>query len=190
MATYRALKAGGAFYLMHYPEMAAQWKQQLDNILIFRRWITWIYPSSIGHSGDNWRRSHRVVLYYVKGTKPAYFDGEADPQPYKNPDDVRVKHLGKEGTTPYDWWEYDLVKNVSKDKQDWPNQLPLDLVKRIVLSSCPEGGIICDPFIGSGTTAVAATKSNRRWIGFDTQAKACQITEERVKGILLDEPDN
>jgi len=181
VAVHRALKDGGSFYVMHYPEVAARWKQQLDGLFTFRRWISWVYPSNIGHSGDNWRRSHRAILYYVKGPKAAYFDGEADAQPYKNPDDRRIKHLGKSGTTPYDWWEYNLVKNVSEDKTNWPNQLPVDLVLRVIAISCEPGGIVCDPFMGSGTTAVAAIEANRDWIGFDKQVKAIEITEGRIQ---------
>jgi DNA modification methylase len=189
MAAYRALKVGGALYVMHYPEVAAHWKQQLDNILAFRRWITWVYPSNTGHSDNNWRRSHRTILYYVKGEEAIFFDGEADPQPYRNPDDARVKHLGKEGTTPYDWWGFDLVKNVSKEKKGWPNQLPLRLLKRIILSSCAENGVVCDPFVGSGTTAEAAVTTNRMWLGFDIQAKACGMTNKRAQG-LISEPSS
>lgn len=180
LAIWRTLVPGGAVYLMQYPEAAAKWKQQLDPLFTFRRWITWVYPSNIGHSGDNWRRSHRAILYYTKGSSPLFFDGEADPQPYKNPNDRRVAHLGKEGTTPYDWWLYDLVKNVSPDKTEWPNQLPAELVRRIILTSCPGDGVVCDPFIGSGTTAMAAIKAERAWIGFDIEARACQITKERT----------
>lgn len=178
---FRALKPGGAFYVMQYPEVAARWKQQLDGLLSFQRWLTWVYPSNIGQSNGNWRRSHRAILYYAKGSKPAYFDGEADPQPFKNPDDSRVKHLGKEGTTPYDWWEYDLVKNVSKEKTSWPNQLPLELVQRIVLTSSPPSGVVCDPFMGSGTSAEAASANGRAWIGFDLESRACKITMERIE---------
>jgi len=177
---YRVLKPGGAFYLMHYPEVAAQWKQQLDGLFTFQRWLSWVYPSNTGQTNDNWRRSHRTILYYIRGNKPAFFEGEADLQPYKNPNDKRVAHLGKEGTTPYDWWEYNLVKNVSESKTSWPNQLPLDLIKRIIVTSCSPDGIVCDPFIGSGTTAEAAIEANRSWIGFDLQSKACAITMKRV----------
>jgi site-specific DNA-methyltransferase (adenine-specific) len=181
IGVYRTLKDGGTFYVMHYPEVTARWKQQLDNLFTFQRWLSWVYPSNIGHSNGNWRRSHRAILYYVKGKQPSYFKGDADPQPYKNPDDHRVAHLGKAGTTPYDWWEFDLVKNVSQPKTEWPNQLPVDLVKRIVTTSCAVDGIICDPFMGSGTTAEAALMTERSWIGFDLQSKACEITRNRIK---------
>lgn len=179
MQVYRVLKPGGALYVMQYPEIAAAWKQSLDSILTFRHWLSWVYPSNVGHSDSNWRRSHRAILYYVKAGAEPYFRGDADPQPYKNPDDRRVKHLGREGTTAYDWWEYDLVKNVSKDKTSWPNQLPVALVRRVMLTSCPPDGIVLDPFMGSGTTAEAAVKAKRDWIGFDVEAKACELANER-----------
>ena len=183
MGVFRVLKPGGAFYVMHYPEVAAQWKQQLDTMFTFQRWLTWVYPQNVGHSKNNWTRAQRAILYYVKGEEPAYFDGLADPQPYRNPDDMRIKHRGQKGVTPYDWWEYDLVKNVSKDKTPWPNQLPVDLVSRIVATSCPPDGVVCDPSMGSGTTAEAAVRAGRAWIGFDIESKACELTTERVARI-------
>lgn len=179
MGIYRALKPGGALYLMHYPEVAARWVQMLP-MFTFQRWLSWVYNSNVGHSSNNWSRSHRTILYLIKGTSPSFFDGKADPQPYKNPDDIRIKHLPDEGTTPYDWWSYNLVKNVSKDKTSWPNQLPLDLVKRVVLTSCPKEGVVCDPFMGSGTTAVAAIEAERDWLGFDQEKKACETTQKRT----------
>lgn len=181
MGAYRVLRPGGAFYVMHYPEVAATWKQQLDGFFAFQRWITWVYPSNVGHSKNNWTRAHRAILYYTKGDA-AFFDGEADPQPYKNPDDRRVKHSGKRGVTPYDWWKYNLVKNNSSDKVEWPNQLPVELAYRIVVSSCPVGGVVCDPFMGGGTTAAAAIEAGRDWIGFDIEEEACWITQGRVDG--------
>jgi DNA modification methylase len=183
MGAFRVLKPGGAFYVMHYPEVAARWKQQLDGIFSFQRWLTWVYPCNVGHSNGNWTRAQRTILYYAKGDGPAFFDGQADPQPYRNPEDIRVKHMGKRGVTPYDWWEYDLVKNVSRDKTTWPNQLPMELVKRIILSSCPSDGIVCDPCVGSGTTAAAAIEAGRPWIGFDVESKACGVVRNRVSDV-------
>ena len=77
-------------------------------------------------------------------------------------------------------WVYNLVKNVSKDKTSWPNQIPVALVERIIKVSCPPDGIVCDPFMGSGTTAVAAVKNNRKWIGFDIMAESKAETEARL----------
>lgn len=182
-AIHRTLKPGGSFYLMHYPEQCADLLPRLrGTAFVLQRWITWFYPTNIGQSPNNWTRSQRAILFCTKGPAPAYFNGLADPQPYRNPTDRRIKENLKTrpGVTPYDFWEYNLVKNVSKEKTSWPTQLPVALVERIIKVSCPPGGIVCDPFMGSGTTAVAAVKSNRRWIGFDIIAESKAETDKRL----------
>lgn len=182
-AIYRILKPGGAFYLMHYPEQCADLLPRLRGTpFILQRWITWHYPTNIGQSSNNWTRSQRTILFCTKGPSPAYFKGLADPQPYRNPTDKRIQENLKErpGVTPYDVWQYNLVKNVSRDKTSWPNQIPVSLVERIIKVSCPPDGIVCDPFIGSGTAAVAATKHGRQWIGFDLNPESKAETEKRL----------
>lgn len=177
----RVMKHGGSFYVMHYPETCAEWKQTLDNFLDFQRWITWIY--NINTTGkNNWRRSHRTILFYSKGN-PKHFDGLADAVPYKNPDDKRVKQLNpiEGGTTPTDVWEYQLVKNVSEDKTSWPNQLPVELLERIIKVSSGQDDLVVDPFMGSGTTAVAASRCNRSWIGFDVSEQSKEVINARLE---------
>lgn len=183
-ATWRILKPGGALYLMQYPEHCAYLLPRLRALrFTFQRWIVWHYPTNIGQSPDNWTRSHRAILFLTKGDKPAYFDGLADPQPYRNPNDKRIQEnlKSRPGVVPYDvWTQYNLVKNVSTDKTCWPNQIPVALVERIIKVSCPPDGLVCDPFMGSGTTAVAAAKNGRRWIGFDTSLESKTETEKRI----------
>ena len=183
-AVERILIPGGAFYLLHNPEQCADLLPRLRALRFkLQRWIVWHYPTNIGQSPDNWTRSHRAVLFLTKGDKPAYFDGLADPQAYRNPTDKRIQEnlKNRPGVVPYDvWLDYNLVKNVSNDKTSWPNQIPVALVERIVKVSCPPDGIVCDPFMGSGTTAVAAAKNGRRWIGFDTMVESKTETEKRL----------
>lgn len=179
----RIMRFGGSFYLMQYPEQCAYLLPRLRGLRFsFQRWITWHYPTNIGQSPNNWTRSHRVILFCTKGDKPIYFNGMADPQHYRNPTDKRILENLKErpGVTPYDVWQYNLVKNVSRDKTSWPNQIPVALVERIIKVSCPPDGIVCDPFIGSGTTAVAAMKHGRQWIGFDLNPGSKAETEKRL----------
>jgi len=182
-AIRRILKDTGSFYVMHYPEVCARWLPLLDSWFTFRRWITWHYPTNIGHSPQLWTRSQRAILFYTKSSRYT-FNADADPQPYRNPTDRRIReHLkrGRDGVTPYDFWEYNLVKNVSKEKTRWPNQVPLALVERIVRVSSNLSDLVCDPFIGSGTTAVAAAKHGRRWIGFDLAPESPTETTGRLK---------
>jgi len=182
-AAYRVLKSGGAFYVMQYPEICAYWLPRLRALrFTLQRWVVWCYPTNIGQSPGNWTRSHRTILFCTKGDKPLYFDGLADAQAYRNPTDKRIQENLKTrpGVVPYDVWEYNLVKNVSTDKTSWPNQIPVALMERIIKVSCPPTGIVCDPFMGSGTTAVAATKNGRQWIGFDIMPESKTEAEKRL----------
>jgi site-specific DNA-methyltransferase (adenine-specific) len=57
---------------------------------------------------------------------------------------------------------------------------PEELIETPILACCPEQGIVVDPFIGSGTTAVVATKNNRNYIGFELSKEYCEIAEQRI----------
>lgn len=184
-AVERILRPGGAFYVMHYPEYCAYWLPRLRAIrLTFQRWITWHYHSNVGQSPNNWTRSHRAILYCVKGHTPKTFNGLADPQPYQNPTDKRIQENLKRrpGVVPYDVWEYNLVKNVSQQKEPTPNQLPEALLRRIILTSSNEGDLVVDPFVGSGTTIVVAKQEKRQYIGFDINADYIEVARRRLNG--------
>lgn len=180
---YRVLSDGGSAYFMHYPEVCARWLPVLKGFgFTLRRWLTWVYPCNVGQSPRNWTRAQRTILFLTKGDSYV-FQGLADPQAFRNPSDARIQQLslgGQPGVVPYDWWEYDLVKNVSAEKTEWPNQIPVALASRIVKTSSAPGDTVLDPFVGSGTTAVAAQAAGRRWIGFDLNPRSAVVTAQRI----------
>jgi len=111
--------------------------------------VSWVYPSNIG-------RQHRMIAWF--NCKP---DFSKVKQPYRNPTDKRIMELiakGSKGTDIYDWWEIDLVKNVSEEKQPYTNQIPEEVIGRIIKTTATEGTVIVDPFNGSGTTIAVAKK--------------------------------
>ena len=61
---------------------------------------------------------------------------------------------------------------------------PLELIEPCILAGCPEGGIVFDPFMGSGTTAVAAAKHGRNFIGSEINAEYIEIANKRIKPYL------
>ena len=63
-----------------------------------------------------------------------------------------------------------------------PSEKPIDLIKRFVKVSSKEGDVILDPFLGSGTTALACIECNRRYIGFEISPKYYEIAKERING--------
>ncbi len=77
----------------------------------------------------------------------------------------------------------DLVgfDRVPPTKITHPTQKPVDLLSWIIDNNSDAGDIILDPFIGSGTTAVAAIKANRRFIGMEISQEYCDIANKRIE---------
>ena len=76
-----------------------------------------------------------------------------------------------------------------KDKKLYkhPTIKPLEIVENLIINSSREGDVILDPFIGSGTTAVASKKLNRNYIGFEISEEYCKIAEKRVSELEAQE---
>ena len=66
------------------------------------------------------------------------------------------------------------------ERVDHPTQKPLELIQRMILASCPNGGVVLDPFMGSGTTAVAALRLGRRFVGFEINPRYVAIARARL----------
>ena len=64
-------------------------------------------------------------------------------------------------------------------KNPHPAPFPVELAERIIRSTT--ANIILDPFVGSGTTAIAAKKFNRYYIGIDISPEYCRMAEERIR---------
>jgi adenine-specific DNA-methyltransferase len=78
------------------------------------------------------------------------------------------------------WDDIPPVNPVANERVDYATQKPEKLLDRIILSSCPENGIVADFNGGSGTTAAAAERLGRRWITTDLGKPACMIMRKRL----------
>ncbi len=70
------------------------------------------------------------------------------------------------------------------ERLDYPTQKPVGLLERIIRSSCPEGGVVLDPFCGCGTTVEAAERLKREWIGIDITYLAIDLIERRLRRVF------
>lgn len=71
----------------------------------------------------------------------------------------------------------------SKERLGYPTQKPVALLERIIQASCPEKGIVFDPFCGCGTTINAALKNNRKWIGCDIAILPVKLIKEQLTSV-------
>ncbi|MCE5324918.1 MAG: site-specific DNA-methyltransferase [Planctomycetaceae bacterium] len=71
----------------------------------------------------------------------------------------------------------------SKLAHDNEAPFPESLAEFFIRSFCPPGGIVCDPFSGSGTTAATAEKNGRRWIACDVRESQAELTRRRIEEV-------
>jgi adenine-specific DNA-methyltransferase len=84
------------------------------------------------------------------------------------------------GKNPGDVWIFPNVKSNHVEKTIHPCQFPIELVERLVLSLTDEGDQIIDPYMGVGTSVVAAVKNNRIGFGCDTEKAYVDVAWERI----------
>lgn len=164
--------------VIHYPEDLVALSWTLEEIPA--KMVAWVYPS-------NTARQWRGIAWF--GIDP---DFSRASQEYKNPNDKRIAERIAQGERArlYDWWQVNQVKNVSGEKTDHPCQIPISLMERILMIT-PSDTII-DPFMGSGSTLVAAKRLGRRAIGIEIDLRYCEIAKERLAQdclYALEEPE-
>lgn len=106
---------------------------------------------------------------------------------YKDYNDPRVKEMirrGSKGARSYDWWEIQQVKAGSKEKGIHPCQAPIKLMDNII-KVIPENYVVCDPFMGGGTTGVASLMNNRQFIGMELDELYFNEAHRRLSEMLI-----
>lgn len=77
-----------------------------------------------------------------------------------------------------------FIRDSKEKKTGHPTQKALEVFKWCVNDFSTENDLILDPFMGSGTTAVACEQLNRRWIGIELEEEYCEMTKKRLEGVL------
>jgi DNA modification methylase len=101
--------------------------------------------------------------------------------------DARLAHLTK-GKFATSILRVPSLKGTSKEKCGHPSQKPIDLIRKLILCSTEAGDGILDPFLGSGTTAVAAEELDRSWLGIESDPSYLRITESRLAALRSQTP--
>lgn len=124
-------------------------------------------------------RKDRVRTPYDSATIQRYL---RDPR-YKDKG-ARLRHLeaGKYATNIL---AVPSLKGASREKCGHPSQKPLELISNLLLMSTDEGDTVLDPFVGSGTTAVAAAAQGRRFIGIELSPAYVEMAKNRLEALGL-----
>lgn len=174
---YRVLTPDGSFFLNLSPIPYGSKKEILPLPFIgytilknegfyLRNMITWTF-NNMQNCSQRLSGRYENILWGVKNLDNYVFNLDEIRIPYISKNDKRLE--GGKGRNPTDVWYFNRVNNMTKKKRNLshPTIYPLDMIERIILMSTNENDTIIDPFLGSGTSLVAALKHNRKAIGFE-----------------------
>ena len=185
------LKPNGSLYLCgDWKCTAALYTVMNENLTVMNR-ITWQREKGRG-AKQNWKNGMEDIWFGVRNPKEYYFNVDAVKirrkvlAPYKvdgKPKDWENTSEGKfRETYPSNFWDDVTIPYWSMpENTDHPTQKPEKLIAKLILASCPEGGIVFDPFLGSGTTSVVAKKLNRNYCGIEINPEYACWTEKRLE---------
>lgn len=203
---FRILKPGGVVVMV----IQDQTQRGAKTLTSFRTIVNWcdngfrlfetlIYQKKQSIPGLGWNRRFRVdheyMPIFIKGARPAYFDkhhlivpcksaGRRNRSAQRLADGTvkQAKHISIIADTKCRGtiWPYSNVTARNILKRQHPATFSDQLAHDFIRCFCPEDGVVLDPFVGSGTTAVAAKKLKRHYIGIDISAEYCGIARKRI----------
>ncbi len=153
--------------------------------MMLRNRIIWTFGFGM-HQTSRFSGRHETVLWFTKGRKP-FFDLDSVRAPQKYPGKRRYKgprrgehSCNPKGKNPGDVWEIPNVKAAHVEKVGHPCQFPVGLADRLVRATCPAGGLVFDPYAGSGSTGIAAIMNGRRFLGAEINRGYTKIAKARL----------
>jgi DNA modification methylase len=176
----------------------------IDRAWIMRNDIIWAKRNGMPEScTDRFSKKHEFFFFMVKSEK-YYFDLDAIRDKHKASSLNRIEYgwksdhdsighidtekmgdrfcnpLGKNPGTISDFWDITTKPSANEHYASYND----DLIRKPILAGCPEGGLIYDPFMGTGSTAQAAIRANRNFIGSEMSEKYIKICDMRLEPLL------
>ena len=174
----------GSLWLMINDEYAADFVTNArDCGLTMRAWIKWYETFGVNCS-NNFNRTSRHILYFVMDEDNFVFNETEVLRPSDRQTKYGDSRAQSSGKILDDVWQIPRLTGTSSERiPDFPTQLPIELVSRIVRVASEPGDLVVDPFNGSGTTGVAAITGQRRYIGIDASKDFVSAASLRLRGV-------
>ena len=154
--------------------------------LRMRNRIIWHFEHGL-HCSKRFSGRYETIIWFTKTKDYAFnLDPVRIPQKYPGKKYFKGPKAGKYscnpmGKNPGDLWVIPNVKSNHVEKTEHPCQFPVELIERLVLSMTKEDDWVLDPFLGVGTTVIAAIRHNRRGAGAETVSKYVALARDRIQ---------
>lgn len=162
------------------------------------KYITQTRVQLVGNIIQDFAQSHGLYLYDRRIWKkdPSWANSKWTTSSYRSVDEFEYLYVfwkpaeikvNRERLTPSEWkewgsraiWEFPSVRANKEHEAMFPIELPMRCIKLFT----EPNDIVLDPFMGSGTTAVACLNTQRKYIGIEKEAKYVKLANEKIKGI-------
>jgi site-specific DNA-methyltransferase (adenine-specific) len=203
----RVMTPTASFWLFMPDELVSELDMmcKYEHGLHKRSHVIWTYTFGV-NSTKKLTRSHAHLLYYVKHKAKFTFNAPACRVPSARQLLYNDRRANPEGRLPDDTWiirPQDMPDGFGADQSTWhvpringtfksragtPNQIPEQLVGRIVRLCSNPDDIVLDPFGGSFTTAVVAKKLGRQWISYEISEDYVTLGQARLDAAKVDDP--
>ena len=181
----RVTKPTGSIFVHNIPKWLTYYAGILNEVSEFVDWIAWDAPTA--PMGKRLQPSHYGILYYAKDKQENKFYQIRYPHHRCRKCGYLLKDYGgkKKQLHPFgplvsDMWS-DIHRIRHKKHRDaHPCQLPIPLLERTILMSSDAGDVVLDPFVGTGTTAVAAKHLGRKYVGIEMDSQYVKIAQDKL----------
>ena len=156
--------------------------------LRLRNRIVWHFGHGL-HSSRRLSGRYETITWFTKSDDYTFnLDPIRVPSKYPNKRHFKGPNIGKlsgnpKGKNPSDVWIFPNVKSNHVEKTIHPCQFPVELVERLVLSMTNPGDSVFDPYMGVGSSIVAAVKQNRVGYGCDIGEEYVEIARQRLESL-------
>jgi len=187
----RVTKPTGSIFIHNIPKWLTYYATYLNQMADFKHWIAWDAMST--PLGKSLMPSHYGILYYAKSKPQNKFYELRYPHKRCRKCGYLHKDYGgkKAGLHPFGplvsdvWTDLHRIKHNTR-RDEHPCQLPIHLLERVILMSSDEGDVVLDPFSGTGTTAIAAKRLGRRYLGLELDPQYVQISRQKLNNTPSD----
>jgi adenine specific DNA methylase Mod len=159
----------------------------------FRNEIVWHYGLGGRAAANAFARKHDVLLFYARGPGNTFHRLRGGLTPamaakYAHTDDrgryqnAHGRRYYLKGGKPFDSvWDIPSIAPTAAERTGYPTQKPLALLERVIAATTDACALVVDPFVGSGTAAVASQRLGRRFVAGDCSPRALGVTCGRLE---------